>query len=199
MSIKKLEKRIIDKATEEAKLFLDNEKKKNLEELKKFKEIKNKEFSIRIEKLLSGIKNEAKKKIDSEERKLERSLLEEKRILLDTLFLQVEDKIFSIRIGLYLNLIKKLILRDAPIGESVLFVNKRDYKFINEKFIDDIDKELKKSKRSIKLSTKVIDIKGGCILKGSEIEVDDSISSLVEELREKEEIDVAKELFKESG
>ncbi len=199
MSIEKLKKRIEDKATEEAKLFLDNEKKKNLEELKKFKEIKNKEFLIKIEKLLNDIESEAKKKIDQEERRLERSLLEEKRILLDTLFLQVEDRISSIKKDLYLNLIKKLILRDAPIGESVLFVNKRDYKFINEKFIDDINKEFKKSKRSIKLSTKVIDIKGGCILKGSEIEVDDSISSLVGELREKEEIDVAKELFKESG
>ena len=199
MSIKKLEKRITDKATEEAKLFFDNEKKKNLDELKKFKEIKNKEFLMRIEKLLRDIESEAKKKIDQEERKLERNLLEEKRILLGTLFSLVEDRISSIKKDLYLNFIKKLILRDAPIGESVLLVNKRDYKFINKKFIDDINKELQKSKRSVKLSTKVIDIKGGGILKGSEIEVDDSISSLVGELREKEEIDVAKELFKESG
>lgn len=199
MSIKKLEKRITDKATEEAKLFFDNEKKKNLDELKKFKEIKNKEFLMRIEKLLRDIESEAKKKIDQEERKLERNLLEEKRILLGTLFSLVEDRISSIKKDLYLNFIKKLILRDAPIGESVLLINKRDYKFINKKFIDDINKELQKSKRSVKLSTKVIDIKGGCILKGSEIEVDDSISSLVGELREKEEIDVAKELFKESG
>jgi vacuolar-type H+-ATPase subunit E/Vma4 len=198
MSIKKLEKRIKDKATEEAKLFLDNEKKKNLKELKKFKEIKNKESLRRIEKLIGDIKSEEKKKIDQEERKLERSLLEEKRILLEDVFLQVEDRISSLGKNLCLNLIKKLILRDAPLGESVLFVNKRDYGFINKKFIDDINEELGKSKRSIKLSTKVIDIKGGCILKGNEIEVDDSISSLVGELREKEEIDVAKKLFMES-
>jgi len=118
---------------------------------------------------------------------LERILLEEKRTLLDALFLQVEDQISSIKKDLYLNFVKKLILRDAPIGESILFVNKRDYKFFQ------------KSKRGIKLSKKTIDIKGGCILKGNEIEVDDSISSLVGELREEEEIVVAKELFKESG
>ncbi|MCD6106853.1 MAG: hypothetical protein J7J57_01345 [Caldisericaceae bacterium] len=199
MSIKKLEKRIEDKAIEEAKLFLNNEKKKNIEELKKFKESKEKELSIRVGKLLSDMENETKKRIVQEIRKLERILLEEKRTLLNALFLQVEDQISSIKKDLYLNFVKKLILRDAPIGESILFVNKRDYKFFNKKFIDDINEELQKSKRGIKLSKKTIDIKGGCILKGNEIEVDDSISSLVGELREEEEIVVAKELFKESG
>jgi len=199
MSIEKLKKRIEDKAIEEAKLFLDNEKKKNLEEFKKFKESKEKELSIRVGKLLSDMESETKKRIVQETRKLERILLEEKRTLLDALFLQVEDQISSIKKDLYLNFIKKLILRDAPIGESILLVNKDDYEFINKKFIDNINEELQKSKRGIKLSEKTIDIKGGCILKGSEIEVNDSISSLVGELREKEEIDVAKELFKELG
>jgi len=60
MSIKKLEKRIEDKAIEEAKLFLNNEKKKNIEELKKFKESKEKELSIRVGKLLSDMERNKK-------------------------------------------------------------------------------------------------------------------------------------------
>ncbi|MEA3313618.1 MAG: hypothetical protein U9Q18_04500 [Caldisericota bacterium] len=197
MSIEKLKKRIEDKAIEETKLLLDDEKKRNLEEFKKFAESKEKEFSIRLGKLLSDMESETKKRIAQETRKLDRILLEEKRTLLGALFLQVENQISSIKKDLYLNLIKKLILRDAPLGESILLVNKHDYEFIKKKFIDNINKELQKSKRNIKLSKKTINIKGGCILKGSEIEVDDSISSLVRELREEEEIVAAKELFKE--
>ncbi len=197
MSIEKLEKRIVDKYQREADLFLEEEKKKIEQELEQFKKQKKEAFEIAFQKFLSDLEKEKQREIDQVTLDMERKLLEKKRDILDNLFLQVEEEIVSLDKEAYVDFLKKLIIRDAPLGKSTLFVNKRDHRFFNKKLIDKINKELGED-RSIELSSETIDIKGGCIIKSSEVEIDDSIHSLVEELRERIEIDVAKELFKEN-
>ena len=197
MSIEKLEKRIVDKYQREADLFLEEEKKKIEQELEQFKKQKKEAFEIAFQKFLSDLEKEKQREIDQVTLDMERKLLEKKRNILDNLFLQVEEQIVSLDKEVYVDFLKKLIIRDVPLGKSTLFVNKRDHKFFNKKLIDKINKELGENK-SIELSPETVNIKGGCIIKSSEVEIDDSIHSLVEELRERIEIDVAKELFKEN-
>ncbi len=59
-------------------------------------------------------------------------------------------------------------------------------------------KELGESRESV-ISEQTVDIKGGCIIKGEEVEINDSIEVILEDLKEKYEIEISKELFKENG
>ncbi len=194
MGIEKLEERIVKKSQREATLFLEKEKRKIKQELEQFEKQKNEEFEADFQKFLVNLENEKQRKIDQATLDMERKLLEEKRNILDNLFLQVEDQIVSLDEDSYIRFLESLIIKDAPSGKSILFVNKRDHKLFDKRIIDEMNKKLGKNK-SIGLSPEIINIKGGCIIKGSEVEIDDSIHSLVQELREKMEIDIAKKVF----
>ncbi len=196
MSIEKVKERIINKGKKEAESFLSEEKAKIDKEKKLFAISKKEEFEAKFKEALFKIENEAKRKVDQKRIEADREVLSKKRAMIDELFELVMKKLSSIDSKTYKKFIEGLILRDAPKGSSVILVNKKDVSLFNENFISSLNKKLGKDRKA-SLSSATVDIKGGCILKGNEVEIDDSMETLLSDERELEEISIARDLFGE--
>ena len=85
-----------------------------------------------------------------------------------------------------------LIKRDA-VQNSIIFLNEEDYKNIGDKVKDFISKQLKN--KNIALADTFADINGGCIIKTTDFEIDDSVESIINDFKEAKEIEIAGELF----
>ncbi len=194
MSIEDIKKRILDKAESEANLIVNKARERIKEEKNTFENEQKAIFSERAQKEIEKIRSDLKKRIDQEKLKESRAILKKKNELLEGLFSEVIEKIASLPKKQYKKFLVDLIMRDAPKGKSVLFLNKKDMGLFTEKVISEINKSLGKE-REITLGTHTVDIKGGFMLKGEEVEIDDSLETIVKDVKEKEEIRISKELF----
>ncbi len=194
MSIEKVKERIVEKAQFEAKEFLLKEKKKIEKEKELYRESLKEEFNERLKVELGKIENDVKRKIDQKKLELDRAVLSKKRAILDEIFSLALKKFLSIDSANYAEFLEKLILNDAPLGESFIVVNKKDKKIINEKFIAKLNKKLGKG-RKVSLSDETAEIKGGCIIKSKDVEIDVSIETLLADERDSSEMEIAKSLF----
>ncbi len=197
MSIEKIKEKILSEAEREADNFLSEEKRKIEEERKSFIEQKSREINSKTKAALLKIDNDKKREIDRKSLEEEREILSRKRALIDELFAIVENKFASMDKKTYREFLIALIVHDAPNGSSEIVVNERDFDLFTEKIISGINRKLGKGKK-ISLSSERMSIKGGCIIKGNEVEIDDSIETLLKDEREKEEMSIAKKLFGES-
>ncbi len=194
MSLNRVRERIIEKANfeaskiiEEAKLQLEKEKNNfQKEEELKFEEYKRKAFL--------ELENQYKMKLDVERINLGKAILIEKRNILDELFEKVKAGLLSLNSEKYLKFLVHLIKRDAPNGNSKIFLNKKDLESYGKKLGILLKKELGGDKECV-ISDKSVEIIGGCIIRGKEIEINDSIEVIVGDLQEKYEIEISKELF----
>ncbi len=196
MSIEKIKDKILSKAKEEADVYLSEERKKIENERKMFVEQKNAEIENETKKTLLKMDNDKKRKIGRESMRVEREILARKRALIDELFTIVEGKFVLLDKKLYKEFLINLIVNDAPIGNAEIMVNENDSVLFDKKLVSEINKKLGDGK-NISLSDKTANIKGGCIIKGNELEIDDSIETLLKDEREREEMSLAKELFGE--
>ncbi len=196
MSIEKVKERIIEKAQAEAKEFLLKEKEEIEKEKKLYRESLKEEFDRKLKTELGKIENEVKRKIDQKKLELDRAVLSKKRVMLDELFALAMEKFLSIDSAKYAEFLEKLILKDAPVGDSLIIVNEKDKKIVNDKFIAKLNKKLGKG-RKVALSDETAQIKGGCIIKSNDVEIDDSIETLLSDERDSNEMEIAKSLFGE--
>ena len=196
MSIEKVEERIINKGKKEAEIFLSEEKAKIDKEKKLFDVSKKEEFEKKRKEALLKIENEAKRKADRRKLEADREILSKKREMIDELFEAAIKKLSSLDLKTYKKFVEGLILKDAPKGKSIVMVNKKDISLFTDSILSSLNKKLGKD-REISLSSKTVNIKGGCILKGNEIEIDDSIETLLSDEREQDEISIANDLFGE--
>ncbi len=194
MSIDKVKEKILLKAEKEAEEILSRAKAEIEKEKNIFLEEKRKEFDERFEKAVRKIENELKRKIDQEKLLADRKILEVKRKFIDDVFERVMEKLTSMKKDDYLKFLENLIVKDAPVGESEIILNEKDKKLFSKSLIERINKKIGKE-RKVKLSNKIAEIKGGCIIRGNEVEIDDSFETLVNDERERSEIETAKQLF----
>ncbi len=194
MSIEKVKEKILSKAEKEAKEILTRAKAELDKEKALFLQEKSEEFERRFEKAVRDIENEIKRRIDQEKVLADRKVLAVKRKFIEETFTLVAEKLGSMKKRDYLKFLENLIIRDAPMGESELILNERDRKLIDGKLLEKINKKLGKN-RQVKLSEKTVEIRGGCLMRGNEIEIDDSFETLINDERERSEIEIVKKLF----
>jgi len=198
MSLNKVHARIIEKANLETYKIIEEVKADIDKEIENFRKDQELKFEEAKKKVFIDLGNTLKMKLDVERINLERADLIEKREILDALFRKVEEELLSINSDKYLKFLSSLLKRDIPAGKSTIFLNKNDLEAYGKKLSNFLKKELSKSRESI-ISEQNVDIKGGCIIKGGEVEINDSIEVILEDLKEKYEIEISKELFKENG
>ena len=198
MSLNKVHARIIEKANLETYKIIEEVKADIDKEIENFRKDQELKFEEAKKKVFIDLGNTLKMKLDVERINLERADLIEKREILDALFRKVEEELLSINSDKYLKFLSSLLKRDIPAGKSTIFLNKNDLEAYGKKLSNFLKKELGKSRESV-ISEQNVDIKGGCITKGEEVEINDSIEVILEDLKEKYEIEISKELFKENG
>jgi len=198
MSLDKVHARIMEKANLEASKIIEEVKAEIYKEIENFRKEQELKFEEAKKKVFIDLRNRFKMKLDVERINLERADLIEKREILDALFRKVEEELLSINSDQYFKFLSSLLKRDIPAGKSTIFLNKKDLEVYGKKLSNFLKKELSKSRESV-ISEQNVDIKGGCIIKGEEVEINDSIEVILEDLKEKYEIEISKELFKENG
>jgi vacuolar-type H+-ATPase subunit E/Vma4 len=196
MSIERVKERILSKSKREAEAFLSSEKEKIEKEKEHFANQKKAEFEEKLKNALSKIENERNRELDQKELELDRKILSKKRAMIDELFEIALHKLSTLDKNKYKKFIESLILKDAPKGKSLIMVNKEDLSLFDDNFILNLNKKIGKG-REISLSSETVSIKGGCIIRGNEVEIDDSIESLIADERESKEMSIAKSLFGE--
>jgi len=117
-------------------------------------------------------------------------LLQTKREIMDSIFIEALDSLVSKKREEYLDLVKKL-LEDTGVEDGEIVLGKEESK-IDQKFIEDVSTELG---TKFSVSKERAQIRGGFILRKGQIEIDSSFSAILNAKRERTELDLAKLLF----
>lgn len=133
-------------------------------------------------------------RIRAEEKK---KILNLKKKILDETFDQAQEELGNLKKEEYLSLIKKALLLNLELDYQEIIVSVRDKAWMEEKFINEIKKELAKQgrKRELSLQAGLPQEKRGFILKKEGIEINCTFSNLFQNLRDDLEIEVAQILF----
>jgi V/A-type H+-transporting ATPase subunit E len=124
-----------------------------------------------------------------------KQLLAEKRMILDEVFQQAQQRLRNLSDEEYRTICTKLILEAVETGDEEIVVDK-DEKRINQDFINQVNKQLSsKGKGNLKLSDQKQNIGAGFVLKRGQIKTNVSLNVLLDQARKELEIDLAKELF----
>lgn len=127
-----------------------------------------------------------------------------KKEAIDKVIEKVHEKMMKLSDKELTELVVKVISQDSIQGNEVIKVSKDEYSKYLKLFasgkegevveLDVLNKKLGKG-YSLKLSKEPVDIKGGFVIVGERYDVDHSYKVLLEDLKEKEEAEVAELLF----
>jgi len=157
-----------------------------------------KEIRERILKEASQ-KSELERRQSSVSAELEhrKEILTEKQRLLEDCFQAALDELVSLPVGEYQTIIKKMLLNVVTTGDERVLISTEDEKRIDRKFVDGVNEELKKTGRGgrLKLDGTSPTIRGSFVLRTEDVEVDCSFGTLLHQLREELQSQVAAILF----
>ena len=159
----------------------------------------------KADKIISDAEILAQKEADSAVMRAENSqkmsrrnkLLAAKGEVLVKVFEQAKIQICNAEPKAYLNFLLKLFSRTMTACDGVLMLNQNDLKSIGNDFYAEAKKlfEREHPDFNLTLSDTAADIDGGFILKNGDIEFNCSVSSVLNDFREKRENDIFKLLF----
>lgn len=115
-----------------------------------------------------------------------------KQEIIDEVFEKSINKLTELSKEQFLNFVKNSILSMNLTGKQTLILNETGLKFVDDSFINELNKE---AKATIALSKTAGNFKGGFILENNGIEINSTYEALVSSLRDELEFEVAKVLF----
>jgi vacuolar-type H+-ATPase subunit E/Vma4 len=184
----------IEKEKEERLKEIDKEKEKEISELKERYE---RELREKREEILKGAQEELKKKILRTEEELKRKreilILEEKRKLLEKVqkiaFEEIKGLDEETEKEVLEKLVKKVSLETKGISDSELEIISACQK---EELLR---KVLKKSQKEYQFSSNCLKSSGGFVLRTKNFEINCTLESLFDKIKDETEIKIAKILF----
>jgi len=191
--LKNIEKKV---STEIEKLMKEAE-----EEKKRIIEKAIKEAQEKKERLIEKFKKEAE---DEKKRKLIKVRMEEKKKILalkkkfmEDAFQRAKQELSNLNKGEYLHLFKEAILSNIDSGKEKIVISPRDRLIMDEQFIQEVKNELSKRDKEGKLEfiPELDEEERGFIIKKKGTQINRTFSTLLSELKDKIEIEVAKRLF----
>ena len=125
--------------------------------------------------------------------------LAEKRTILDEAFAQAQQQLQNLSDEDYQTLCSKLILKAVETGDEEVIVDNNETR-IDQNFIKQINRQLGPGyKGNLRLSDERQNLGGGFILKRGKIKNNISFEVLLNQARKELEIELAKQLFENSG
>jgi V/A-type H+-transporting ATPase subunit E len=125
-----------------------------------------------------------------------KDILSAKGRILDELFDRVKQRIEQLPDNEYLELMKRLLAKCVQSGHEEVVVGKNESR-INQAFVNKVNTELLwQAKGGLRLSATREDISGGFILTSGKVRINSSTEVMVNQLRDKMEMELAAELFK---
>jgi V/A-type H+-transporting ATPase subunit E len=189
-----IEKILSDARAEAEKLKQEAAAKQAQEQAKIDEQLR--EYRRQTETLAQKAAADAKAQMLSAARmELAKEMLAEKARTLDEVFAKAEQQIKSLPDEQYKSLMTKLMLDSVQTGDEEVIVDVNE-KRIDQSLINHVNQQLaSKSKGSLKLSGERQPIGGGFILKKGKIQNNASLRVLLARVRNKLDVELAKELF----
>jgi len=177
---------IIARAREEAKAFLEEEKKKADE--------KKNQVIAEAEAKAEEMK---RRMLSTEALEVRKENLRAKQELLDEVFDKVIEALTNLPGDLYENLLMDMAVRAGMPGDSTLILSRNGREKLSKDFAGKLIKKLadKGIKANIKISDEDMDISGGFILKFGDMEINNTFDALVRSQRDQYEPQVVQILF----
>jgi len=177
---------IIARAREEAKAFLEEEKKKADE--------KKNQVIAEAEAKAEEMK---RRMLSTEALEVRKENLRAKQELLDEVFDKVIEALTNLPGDLYENLLMDMAVRAGMPGDSTLILSRNGREKLSKDFAGKLIKKLadKGIKANIKISDEDMDISGGFILKFGDMEINNTFDALVRSQRVQYEPQVVQILF----
>ena len=145
-----------------------------------------------LQKAEADAKSKKERVIYSDKLKVRNNKLAAKQEIIDEVFEKSINKLTELSKEQFLNFVKNSILSMNLTGKQTLILNETGLKFVDDSFIDELNKEVK---ATIALSKTAGNFKGGFILENNGIEINSTYEALVSSLRDELEFEVAKVLF----
>ena len=145
-----------------------------------------------LQKAEADAKSKKERVISSAKIKVRNNKLAAKQEIIDEVFEKSINKLTELSKEQFLNFVKNSILSMNLTGKQTLILNETGLKFVDDSFIDELNKE---AKATIALSKTAGNFKGGFILENNGIEINSTYEALVSSLRDELEFEVAKVLF----
>lgn len=145
-----------------------------------------------LQKVEADAKSKKERVISSAKLKVRNNKLAAKQEIIDEVFEKSINKLTELSKEQFLNFVKNSILSMNLTGKQTLILNETGLKFVDDSFIDELNKE---AKATIALSKTAGNFKGGFILENNGIEINSTYEALVSSLRDELEFEVAKVLF----
>jgi V/A-type H+-transporting ATPase subunit E len=135
----------------------------------------------------------------SAELEYRKEILKEKQALIEECFEAALEELVNLPTDEYQGVLRNMLLRLVTGGEQGILISPKDEQRIDRSFIDGVSKELKKAGKQahLKLEGTLPSIRGGFVLRSEEVEVDCSFGTLLAQLREESQGEVAGTLFGE--
>ncbi len=133
----------------------------------------------------------------SAELEYRKEILKEKQSLVQECFQAALDELVNLPAGEYQALLRKMLLKLATGARQGILISPEDEQKIDQLFIDGVNNELRQAgaETQLKLDGTSPKIRGGFILRTDEVEVDCSFGTLLAQLREESQAEVAAALF----
>ena len=145
-----------------------------------------------LEKAEVEAKSKKERVISSAKLKVRNNKLAAKQEIIDEVFEKSIDKLTKLSKEDFLNFVKNAISSMNLSGKQTLILNEEGLKFVDEAFIDELNKNVD---AQIILGETPGKFKGGFILENNGIEINSTYEALVSSLRDELEFEVAKVLF----
>lgn len=145
-----------------------------------------------LQKAEADAKSKKERVISSAKLKVRNNKLAAKQEIIDEVFEKSINKLTELSKEQFLNFVKNSILSMNLTGKQTLILNETGLKFVDDSFIEELNKE---AKATIALSKIAGNFKGGFILENNGIEINSTYEALVSSLRDELEFEVAKVLF----
>lgn len=196
MSLEKIREAVIGKAQREKEDIIARAKAGSEQKTRTAREAIREGIERRLRGIEAEFREEIKRQIASLNREHRLKLLEMKNRIIDDIFTKAADKVFNLPDEKYLAMMERQLMKIDSDLPGKLFVNARDLKRIDHLFMDRINSRCQGNSK-IELNKDPVDIKGGFIFKTKRFEIDQTLDTIMADLRRELAPMIAKELFYE--
>ncbi len=199
MPFEKITERILEEADIKAKNIKTDTKAKAKEILAEAGEQAEEVRSQILSEAESSGAEEKKRILALTRLEVRNSVLSEKQKLVESVFREASKKLLSLSDSEYQKFIKNLLLKTVVTGDEEVIIVSGDKKRIDKELLAEVNKSLVKDGRkgNLTLASETRDIQGGFILRSGGIEINSSLSALVDSIREEMGIKVLQTLLGE--
>lgn len=169
----------------------------------------NKNNQIILDNALAKNKESLKSKVTSAEQSSNQEILAHKKQLIHQVFHQVLESLINLNNQEYKEFVLKTIKNNEITGNEIIKVSKNEFEkfksiFSNSTLVNgfydlNVLNKLLDNKFELVLSNEQMDISGGFIIEGTSFDIDNSYESIISELEENMEKEIASILFADEG